>query len=128
MLALEGIRYSAFSTLTGTLFHAREESGAGVFLRLVEVKPVLAVNPLAAAGAPDAQNEKFSLFFSGPLNQGLDQGTYLFDHPGLGRFDMFVVPIGRDDQTRCYYEAVFNRPVVGFAMPSSPVGKPRAGR
>lgn len=61
-------------------------------------------------GAEDGGNEKFSLLFRGDLSQPIGQNTYTFERAGIGRFEMFLVPIGCSDGAHCYYEAVFNRP------------------
>jgi hypothetical protein len=50
----------------------------------------------------------FSLQFRGPLQPVLLQQIYQVEHDGLGRFDLFIVPIRRDAHG-LYYEAVFNR-------------------
>jgi hypothetical protein len=51
--------------------------------------------------------ERFSVFFSGPGDCYLPQKAYPLEHDQMGAFDIFLVPIGRDD--RGYnYEAVFN--------------------
>jgi hypothetical protein len=57
-----------------------------------------------------APGGKFSLVFMGPLDQSLPQQTYLFEHEKLGAFDLFIVPIGKD-QKGLRYEAIFNRAV-----------------
>lgn len=56
--------------------------------------------------APD--REAFALLFRGDANDALDQGMYRMEHPTLGSFDLFIVPVAQD-QTGRYYEAVFNR-------------------
>jgi hypothetical protein len=50
----------------------------------------------------------FSLLFRGPRQPLLPQQIYPVEHDGLGRFDLFIVPVRRDAQG-LYYEAVFNR-------------------
>ena len=64
---------------------------------------------LIEATRSDSTGQQFSLLFRGDAIQPLDQNTYSFQHPRLGRFEMFIVPIGRPAGTHCYYEAVFNR-------------------
>ncbi|MBE7559189.1 hypothetical protein HS125_09695 [bacterium] len=49
----------------------------------------------------------FSLIFRGPLEHPLPQKTHPFSHPALGAFDLFIVPVGRDE-AGFLYEAVFN--------------------
>ena len=125
---LSAIQYASFARQAGTLFHVLDEAGTGVFLRLVEVKPFVPADEAADANAPDVRNERFSLLFSGPLNQKLSQGSYVFEHMGIGRFDMFIVPVGPDTSNPRYYQAVFNRPVGGAAIPAGPIGKARGRR
>jgi len=52
--------------------------------------------------------EQFSLFFVGPKTPLLQQGIYRLQHEKLGEFDLFLVPLGMDnDGVR--YECAFNR-------------------
>jgi hypothetical protein len=51
--------------------------------------------------------ERFSVFFTGPGDCYLPQKAYCLEHDRMGAFDIFLVPIGRDDQGY-NYEAVFN--------------------
>jgi hypothetical protein len=51
--------------------------------------------------------ERFSAFFVGPLEIPLGQASYPMEHEGMGSFDLFLVPISRDDKGS-RYEAVFN--------------------
>ena len=88
---------SAFAAGLGTSF--RLGVGAdGVDLRLAELRE----------GAAGPGHESFALLFDGPADPVLGQGTYAVEHPALGTFALFVVPIGRDAD-RTSYEAVFNR-------------------
>ena len=48
----------------------------------------------------------FSLVFLGPSDPVLPQAVYRFAHDALGDFEIFVVPIGRDEGG-VSYEAVF---------------------
>ena len=61
----------------------------------------------AGGPGPDGQSRRqFSLFFSGPVEALLPQGTYVLRHPELGELDLFLVPLGPgDDGMR--YEAAF---------------------
>lgn len=59
-------------------------------------------------GKPSTAVEQFSLLFHGPDHPLLSQGTYQFEHPQMGAFEMFIVPIGREPG-RLIYEAVFSR-------------------
>ncbi len=55
-----------------------------------------------------SQQDRFSIFFKGPLNFFLQQDSYSFHHDGMGVFDMFIVPISQE-KDGFVYEAVFNR-------------------
>ena len=54
-------------------------------------------------------NVQFSIQFQGPGNVFLPQRIYTLEHEILGRFDLFLVPVGKDSNG-FEYEAVFNRP------------------
>jgi hypothetical protein len=51
---------------------------------------------------------QFSIQFQGPGHQLLPQRIYTLEHEILGKFDLFLVPVGRND-SGFEYEAVFNR-------------------
>jgi hypothetical protein len=51
--------------------------------------------------------ERFSVYFDGPADPFLPQRTYSVEHARMGTFDLFIVPIARQQQV-CRYEAVFN--------------------
>jgi hypothetical protein len=64
---------------------------------------------LPQSGSPGAaETESFSLYFLGPINPVLPQGTYIFQQERLGEFSLFIVPIGRETNG-IKYEAVINR-------------------
>ena len=54
------------------------------------------------------RQERFSVVFRTANESFLGQGTRAFEHDEMGAFDLFIVPIERDDEGT-YYEAVFNR-------------------
>jgi hypothetical protein len=54
------------------------------------------------------RQERFSLVFRAPNEVFLGQGQRAFAHDEMGNFELFLVPIGRDE-AGTYYEAVFNR-------------------
>ena len=104
----------SFETLADhlhTTFHVHtgEQHLHPLQLIRVEVKePSARENP----NAPDAEFERFSLVFAGSQADRLPQENYLFEHPQIGRFEMFIVPVFSLDTRRQKYEAVFNRPSV----------------
>jgi len=60
-------------------------------------------------GKADEQSgmERFSLFFTGPVDRYLPQQVYFIEHERMGAFELFLVPVGRDE-SGFRYEAVFN--------------------
>ena len=79
------------------LLHERFVLDAGdrrVDLELVDV------TESAAPGAN--RNAQFSIVFSGPPEPSLPQAIYGLEHPELGAFELFLVPIAAGR-----YEAVF---------------------
>jgi hypothetical protein len=92
-----------FSQYVNTKFHVKAEASQPVELYLVDVK---GYENKGEPGSPGGM-ERFSVFFSGPGDCYLPQKVYSLEHDRMGPFDIFLVPIGRDD--RGYnYEAVFN--------------------
>jgi len=56
---------------------------------------------------PGPRQQPFSAYFRGPYPPILPQRIYPVEHDRLGRFEIFLVPIGPDGQGM-RYEAVFN--------------------
>jgi hypothetical protein len=48
----------------------------------------------------------FAIVFLGPPSPILPQRIYRFEHDGIGAIEIFIVPIGRDDDG-VRYEAIF---------------------
>jgi hypothetical protein len=89
-----------FAQHVGTKFQLKTDPEP-IELNLVEVKGY-------ASGPNDQKGlERFSLFFEGPGSIRLPQAVYRLEHELMGEFDIFLVPVGRDDQAS-RYEAVFN--------------------
>ncbi len=90
-----------FSQHLNTRFRVNVETPKPLELELVEVK--------GYESRPQEQTglERFSVFFSGPADLMLQQWTYSLTHDEMGTFDIFLVPIGRNEQG-FRYEAVFN--------------------
>lgn len=106
-VALSELGLAAFTGLLGTSFRVRPEAGRAVELKLLKAEPVPATRPARAGGA---QWEGFWLVFCGPSAQPLSQAIYSFEHEQVGRFEMFIVPIGQPFDGQSRYQAVFNRP------------------
>lgn len=104
-VSLDQIRFADFSAQVDTVFNLAEKP---LELKLVEAKLLPTFHPPTRMAA-DAGNEKFSLLFSGAKDPALTQDTYAFEHAGIGRFEMFIVPVASKDANRFYYQAIFNR-------------------
>lgn len=84
-----------------TKFRVNVDAAQPVELELVEVKGY------ESKANEQAGLERFSVFFSGPAEFLLPQHTYALMHEKMGKFDIFLVPIGRGERG-FRYEAVFN--------------------
>jgi hypothetical protein len=93
---LENATPSTFSEHLNTTFRLHYEPSV-VELELIE---------LFDGSTP--RQVRFSLVFRGPHDPFLAQRIYKMEHEQLGAFDLFIVPIKREEDG-LYYEAVFNR-------------------
>jgi hypothetical protein len=96
----------SFAHHVNTTFQVHDEAAGIVEVELVKVTP--ARMQLGSNAMPHGRYECFSLFFCGPKDQALDQGTYQFEHHQLGALDLFIVPTGPDEQGQLY-QAAFSR-------------------
>jgi hypothetical protein len=110
--APERLSFAAFSKSVGSIFSIRREAESSIHLELIRARRQPA-SRFESANAADAAHEKFSLMFRGPQIAALGQNTYAFEHDEIGRFEMFIVPVGVRDERYGYYEAVFNRSAGG---------------
>jgi hypothetical protein len=55
-----------------------------------------------------ARQERFSLVFKGPSDTFLPQHLYSMRHKRLGAFEIFLVPVEKEEDV-FLYQAVFNR-------------------
>jgi hypothetical protein len=53
--------------------------------------------------------QQFSLFFHGPGDRILPQGTYSMQHDVLGALALFIVPVVGSNAERIIYQACFTR-------------------
>lgn len=91
----------SFREHLGTKFRVRAETPRPIELELDEVKDY------NAQAGEQARMERFSVYFYGPGDIMLRQGTFTLEHPAMGELMLFVVPVGRDERgTR--YEVVYN--------------------
>ena len=108
-VGLDQISAETFAEQVNTRFVVREREGRAVSLLLAGVEPA-GLSGAAANPAATNHQEQFSLLFAGADSQRLEQNTYTFEHASLGRFEMFIVPVGRPVSGCRVYEAVFDRP------------------
>lgn len=87
----------AFAENLNTKFRIPLEDSRAAELELIEV----------VEARSTSRQRQFSIFFRGPLEYILPQGTYHMEHEKMGALDLFIVPVGRE-QDGFHYEAVFN--------------------
>lgn len=93
------VAVSTFAGRVGERFRVQIEGAEQMVLELVEAKEV------GRPHRPEARTP-FSLVFRGPTEPVLPQRIYAFEHEELGRLEIFIVPIGRDERGTSY-EATF---------------------
>ena len=77
------------------------------FMSLVEVKDL---RPKTGNAPVQNTDECFSLTFLASRGQKIEQKIYSIRHGALGKFSLFLVPVGRRTRTSVeYYEAIINR-------------------
>ena len=102
---LEQLGFESFAGLLKTKFRVWVDAQDSLELELCEITP-RRVSP--TGGARSQTYESFALEFLGPADRLLPQRIYCFESAAIGRFELFIVPVGRDpDGTR--YQATFNR-------------------
>lgn len=99
LLNLETADPDDFASAIGTPFEVTAGDLA-VPMELVEVR-------LLGHRRDGAIREPFALLFRAESGQILPQATYPVNHPELGGFDLFIVPVGRAAEGGVNYEAVF---------------------
>jgi hypothetical protein len=91
-----------FESFIDGAFRVRSDAGRTVSIRLREATDLkIDINEKRGYAG-----DSFRLGFDTPRKAGLAQGTYHFDHENLGRFSLFLVPVGGSG-IRC--EAIINR-------------------
>ncbi len=101
---LKEVTVSVFEECVGSTFRIQADPGRSFDAKLIEVTPV---GSRSGGSGAVAQRDAFSIVFRGPAEPVLPQRIYTLEHTKLGRFELFLVPIGPGaDGMR--YEAVFN--------------------
>lgn len=94
----EELTKTLFSAHLGSKFQVVGRTGEQVELDLVECRE----------GKSQPNYEFFALLFKGPRHPVFPQRTFDVQHPALGKFQVFLVPVSQDADST-YYESVFNR-------------------
>ena len=94
-----------FSRYLNTKFSFALGDAKAVAVKLVEVSNL---TPKTAKLSAANGKECFSAVFIGSHKTPLRQETYVVTHESMGKFAMFVVPVGGNKEG-VHYEAVFNR-------------------
>jgi hypothetical protein len=97
---LETFTISTFSKHKGERFLIYTDSGDTLEAELTEV------NAIGSGTPPPDKRQPFSLVFNSQGETILPQKIYNIEHDGIGIFDLFLVPIHKDEQG-VQYEAVF---------------------
>ncbi|MGZ8812095.1 MAG: DUF6916 family protein [Thermoanaerobaculia bacterium] len=102
MTALDTVTIDTFAPLVNTTFRVQHDDGV-TEMRLTQVTSFLDGKRRRHA---KAKRDPFNLIFLGPADRVLPQRTYRFTHDVVGELDIFIVPVGRDEEGT-EYEAVF---------------------
>jgi hypothetical protein len=92
---------ATFAPYVDTVFRIYPDSSKALKTTLVSIGEIGPVPDQKAAG-----RECFVLRFRG--TEPLRQNTYRIEHEVLGRFELFLVPAGKNKKS-VYYQAVINR-------------------
>jgi hypothetical protein len=104
---LDQLTCADFTAQAKTIFRVRFDVQDLVELELSEVTPVRVIE---TGGANSVAYENFALLFLGPADRMLPQRIYWFESATLGRFELFIAPVGGEAKGM-RYQALFNRPV-----------------
>ncbi len=96
---LETFTCATFEPHLGGRFRLEAEPGSPIDVVLTEAT-------VLGASAPARGRPPFSIVFRGPPDEVLPQRIYRLEHPAIGAFELFLVPIERD-QEGVRYEAIF---------------------
>jgi hypothetical protein len=109
--SVDELGYEDFAGQIRSKFLVRLTPLRVVELKLIKAPPDPLIRQISGCRPPpDADNEKFSLIFSGPKSGLLESAIHQFEHDRLGRFKMFISPIGAGYDPEVRYQAAFNRP------------------
>ena len=96
---LDKVTRQVFTEAMGSTFELKRDGEPTLGLDLIEATDLRQPGKL---GRPDP----FSLIFRGPMEPVLPQKIYAMHNRKVGKMDIFIVPIGPDDQGMLY-QAIF---------------------
>lgn len=99
-MTLEDVTVDTFADRVGERFRIIVDDTTTVETQLTSVVPY-------GGEVAIARRAPFSVVFRGPLDVVLPQRIYRMEHEEVGALDIFIVPIGPDDEGQ-RYEAVFS--------------------
>ena len=97
---LESFTLETFSERLCETFHLYPEDQEPLEVELISA------TALGARPDEGRLRQPFSIVFRGPGDVLLPQHTYRMEHPEIGDFELFLVPIGPDEKG-LRYEAIF---------------------
>ena len=103
MSRIEWLTHDDFAGRVGEQFEMRVADGPSVALELIEATE----GDTPGGRGPEGQERRqFSLVFRGPATPVMPQGTYPLGHAELDGLELFLVPVGPDEEGM-QYEAAF---------------------
>jgi hypothetical protein len=106
LLTSDQLKLETFSPWLKSKFRVALDSTNFIEVELASADAL--ANPGQPQAAGGSLQESFSLVFHGPDNRFLPQRMYPFEHDQIGRFELFIVPIGQKPGF-IQYQAIFNR-------------------
>jgi len=100
---LRTLTHDQAATYAGTVFNLQRDGEAPLELKLTSVDRLLPNRPRS----PRMKRDPFSMFFNGPGEPLLPQGMYDLQSDAVTLKNLFIVPIGRNEDGTLDYEAVF---------------------
>jgi hypothetical protein len=100
-MKLDELRYEAVHPLIGSAFHISVPERGEVDLKITDVSRVM-----ERVKSTRFKREPFTIHLLGPRDVRFSQGMYPFRHDELGELEMFIVPLGGQEDG-LQYEAVF---------------------
>jgi hypothetical protein len=103
---LDKLTIDHFKEHIGSTFQVTPEEGEAFELELRRADPSPFADEEDKAAQEERKREPFSIEFNSRLPHHVPQQTFAVEHDKLGKFDLFLVPLGPDAEGH-RYEAVF---------------------